>query len=218
MRGKGTAGLGILLAAGLIIWAVARPAPDTEEAGPSNDTPMGTTARNAAGGAVVGVGTAVAPPPPAPGETPALDPEVLRELFAQYLREAGLEIDPGQIQGLVAQYQSLAARANALLDSAAANPGLLSAGAPASLDPNQVLAFLANQLGASLVPKGLAAPAAPAARAPAAPPAAPKAAPDPGSGAAVEGGFGDPRGDMGAMDPDFEMDLDMDMRMNMDMD
>lgn len=217
MRGKGTAGLGILLAAGLIIWAVARPAPDTEEAGPSNDTPMGTTARNAAGGAVVGVGT-TAVPPPVPGETPALDPEVLRELFAQYLREAGLEIDPGQIQGLVAQYQSLAARANALLDSAAANPSLLSGGAPASLDPNQILSFLANQLGTSLLPKGLAAPSAPVARAPAAQPAAPKAAPDPGSGTAVEGGFGDPKSDMGRMDPDFEMDMNMDMRMNMDMD
>lgn len=217
MRGKGTAGLGILLAAGLIIWAVARPASDTEEAGPSNDTPMGTTARNAAGGAVVGVGATVVPTPPAPGEVPALDPEVLRELFAQYLREAGLDIDPGQIQGLVAQYQALAARANALLDSAAANPSLLSGGA-ASLDPNQILSFLANQLGTSLLPKGLAAPSAPAAKAPAAQPAAPRAATDPGSGAAVEGGFGDPRTDMGRMDPDLEMDMDMDMRMNMDMD
>jgi hypothetical protein len=217
VRGKGTAGLGILLAAGLIIWAVARPAPDTEEAGPSNDTTMGTTARRAAGGAVVGVGTTVAPPPPAPGAVPELDPEVLRELFAQALREAGLDIEPGQIQGLVAQYQAIAARANALLSSAAANPGLLSAGAPPSLDPNQILNFLASQLGAAFIPRGVV-PVAPVAKKPAhAPqPAAPRPASAPDSGAAVEGG----KGDMMQMEPDLEMDMDMnmDMRMNMDMD
>jgi hypothetical protein len=177
---------------------------------------MSTTARRAAGGAVVGVSTTVTPPPPAPGALPALDPEVLRELFAQYLREAGLDIDPGQIQGLVAQYQSIAARANALLNSAAANPSLIG-GAPSSLDPNQILNFLANQLGAAFVPKALA-PGAPVAKAPAPAPAAQPAAPAPapGSGAAVEGG----KGDMAQMEPDLEMDLDMnmDMRMNMDMD
>lgn len=216
MKGKGTAGIGILAAVALIVWAVSSSRPQPESpASISRTIEATTTALGSAYGAALGAQlslTAQAPADPA-----ALDEEALRAVLAGLMEEAGIGATQDQIQGVIGQYRALASRAQGLLNQVPA--GGLGAAAPAGTPADQqaVLAALLSQLpvpAAGAVPNKAPgssnpAPVAPAPQAPAvgnsntAPPA-PFAGPDIDiDGSRLESDMGQMRDRMSRMENEF---------------
>lgn len=148
MKGKGTAGIGILAAVALIVWAVSSSRPQPESpASISRTIEATTTALGSAYGAALGAQLSIAAQDSQP-DPAALDEEVLRAVLASLMEEAGIGATQEQIQGVIGQYRALASRAQGLLNQVPAGGlgGLAPAGAPT--DQQALLSALLSQLPA----------------------------------------------------------------------
>lgn len=114
VTGKGMTVLGLVLAAALIVWAVVDPGPAPPDRQRLSDLPTASSslALRSAVGAVLGVQRE------AMLRMPQLDEEAIQALLDEYVNELGLELDPQEVQSLLARYRSIAARAESLLASA----------------------------------------------------------------------------------------------------
>jgi len=133
MSGKGTAGLGIVAAVILIVWAVTNPGPEQPNNTTTANGSPGSTAFRMAGGSVLGAQAEIAT-----AQTPTLDAMAIEEVLAKYLEESGLSANQEDIQNLVARYNQIANQAQALLSNASPQDlsGLVPSGvAPPQIDP-----------------------------------------------------------------------------------
>lgn len=115
---KSFVGLGLVAAVALILWAVADPGPEPPKRRNLSDLP------NAASSLALrsGVGAALGVSRQAMLALPELDEEAIQELLDDYLAEAGLEIDPAEVQSILSRYRQIAARAESLLASGVGQP------------------------------------------------------------------------------------------------
>lgn len=115
---KSFVGLGLIAAVALILWAVADPGPEPPERRNLSDLP------NAASSLALrsGVGAALGVSRQAMLALPELDEEAIQALLDDYLAEAGLEIDPAEVQSILSRYRQIAARAESLLASGIGQP------------------------------------------------------------------------------------------------
>lgn len=144
MSGKGIAGIGIVAAAILIVWAVTNPGPEQPRNVTTANGSPGSTAFRMAGGAALGAQAEIGTAP----QTPIDQAMAIEELLVKFLEESGLSASQDDIQNLVAKYSNLADQAQSFLSSA--SPEDLGRLLPSGASPPQIdLALLASLINAN---------------------------------------------------------------------